>query len=113
MSRPIQDPEIMAEIKESVRYDFANTDLTVDEIAIKNNCCRRSVYVWCKGLKRDFRKSNRYTTIMLTGREVDLLLLAVQEFSKVTKGDWKRRSDIMEDRLASISEELQRRKSNG
>lgn len=110
MSRPIQDPVILAEIKKSVRYDFANTDLTVDEIAIKNNCCRRSVYTWSKGLKRDLRKSNRYTTIMLTDRELTLLLIAIQEYTKIAKGDWIRRSEIMEDRLATVSEELQKRR---
>ena len=109
MSRPIHDPIIMEQIKSSVRYDFEFSDLTVDEIAIKHCVHRRSIYNWVKGITRKARKESRYTTIMLTNREVDLLLLAVQEYGKIAKGDWKRRTNIMEDRLATISEELQRR----
>ena len=49
---------------------------------------------------------------MLTGRELDVLLIAVQEYDKIAKGDLKRRTIIMEDRLATISEELHSRKED-
>ena len=112
MIRSIHDPVVQEQIRQAVRDDFENSDLRVPEIAARHNVCVRSVYVWCEGLKRKkYRSDNpdRYTTILLTDREVEILSLAVQETEKIYSGDILRRLTIMEDRLADIADELRKR----
>jgi hypothetical protein len=109
MNKLLRDENIGPYIRDAVRMDYVLSDMTVKEIAMINNVCIRSVYSWTKGLRRNNVREPEYIQMRLTYQDIDDLLLAVMEAEKVYKDDILTRLNILEDRLASRSEELYKR----
>ena len=102
----MRDELIISQIHSAVREDYANTSLSVQQIASKHGISIRTVYSWSQGLKRHARRANKYIMMRVTSKDLDDLILAVMEAEKSAKGDDLDRLNNLEDRLASKSEEF-------
>ena len=112
MRQGIRDEYVLGLLKKEVRYDYANSDLTAAQIAAKHNIGMRTMFYWVKGIKRKAKRDNPYISMRFTETDLEDLILAVMEAEKSAKDNLAARYNVLEDRLATMAEELYKRRNH-
>ena len=100
---------VSAEIKEAFLEEYYRGELSVNDLCLKYNIGRRTVYDWIKPGHGRHHVFTRRKSVFMSYKEIELVLLMIMECESILDDKDSRTAKLLEERLLEASDELTER----